>query len=111
VVANAQAGASAPRYRQVGIQFHACGPEAIAMVAGWTSEFNLAAAVGRMFPDEQVAVRDGDFTAALATMPHPDFVLLSRRPLHLNEDLCLSDLIEANVGTLIVSARSGAVCR
>ena len=63
--------------RQVGLQFHACGPEAIDMVAGWAREYDLAAALGRLFSDEQVAVRDGDFTAALATRasPNPPWVL------------------------------------
>jgi hypothetical protein len=84
------------------LQFHACGPEAITMVASWTKEYDLAAALGRMFPDEQVAVRDGDFTAALATMPSPDFVMLSRRPLHLSNNLRRRELAEANAGALIL---------
>ncbi|MDI6102070.1 hypothetical protein QLQ12_25965 [Actinoplanes sp. NEAU-A12] len=92
-----------PRHRQVGLQFHACGPEAINMVASWAKEHDLAAALGRLFPDEQVAVRDGDFTAALAIIPLPDFVMLSRRPLHLGNDLRFRELAEANTGALILN--------
>jgi hypothetical protein len=102
VVADAEAGTPPPRYRQVGLQFHACGPEVIAMVARWVKEYDLAAALGRWLPQEQLAVRDGDFTAALAIMPGPDFVMLSRRPLHLSDDLRFRELAEANVGALIL---------
>jgi hypothetical protein len=73
------------------------------MVASWVKEHDLAAALGRLFPDEQVAVRDGDFTAALAIMPFPDFVMLSRRPLHFGNDLRFRELAEANTGALILN--------
>jgi hypothetical protein len=101
-VADAEAFPPTPQRRQVALQFHAVGPEAVAMVADWATEFDLAAVLGRLFDDQHVPVRDGDFAAALAVIPRPDFVLLSRRPLRLGPGLDLHRLAQANAGSLIL---------
>ncbi|MDG4823257.1 hypothetical protein O7635_15480 [Asanoa sp. WMMD1127] len=88
--------------RQVGLQFHAAGPEAVAMVAGWAAELGLEAVLGRLFDDRLVPARHGDFEPALAALPNPDFVLLNRRPLQTGPGMNLSRLALANPGSLIL---------
>jgi hypothetical protein len=87
---------------QVGLQFHADGPEAVAMVAGWAGEFALSAALGRLFGGRPVEVGAGGFGVALQALQRPDYVLLNRRPLRLGGEPDLARLAVANPGSLIL---------
>lgn len=84
------------------MRFHAVGPEMVAMLAGWAVEFGLSAALGRLFDEQPIPVRDNDFAAALTRTPAPDFVILGRHPLRLGPGLSLPLLVQANPGCLIL---------